>query len=165
MKTAFVLKRVYYLEDYYRLSTPIAVSLVEAPLQTRLEELSAKSKRNYATRMAVEEFTNLYLKTHPCPPFDAAKLKQIPKWGSGRRQEDITDAMRQERADIKSYNESISMAHSSLVDAWEKLKDKAVEEFKATLNITESDATYTFDAHDYSDGPTEYFIEPIELVE
>jgi len=165
MKTAFVLKRVYYLEEHYRLSTPIAVSLVEGPLQTRLDELSAKSKREYAIRKAIEEFTNHYLKTNPRPPFDTTQLKVIPSWGSGRRQEDITDAMRQERADIKSYNESICAAHCDLLDAWEKLKDKAVEEFKATLNITESN-TDTLDAdHDYSDGPTEYFIETIPLVE
>jgi hypothetical protein len=97
-------------------------------------------------------------------PKEHLEFKKIPKWKAGTKQQDITPEMRQEREDIKAYNEDISKQMTANENVWANLlyteMDRWMQEVGFPKELSENIACSYSYCTNY-----EYSFEEIELSE
>ncbi len=75
---------------------------------------------------SIAEFDENYYQTYKA---EKPKIKTLPRWPSGLGEEDVSDAMREERKVIRKYNKSIGDRTNKELLLWEANRDKARKEF------------------------------------
>lgn len=149
-------------EYEHKWSKPIFASPDEEKAKAHVEEMK---RRDAAHKERVESLVNFrqrWEEQNPGPT--AEEYHDIPRWGSGLSDKDITPAMREERADLRAKNAAIASRYSEKLKIWQAMSVAAQVEFllKREPDLPPKKATQYAEAYlGYGVKDHEYEIVPV----
>lgn len=140
------------------------ICLVDKDPTLVIAHLQAKDMYRKLWRDRYFQHKEKWEKENPRPEMSHLNFKKIPKWQAGTKQQDITPEMRQEREDIKAYNEDISKQMTANENVWANLLYTEMDRWMQEVDFPKELSENITCSYSYCTN-YEYSFEEIELSE